>query len=71
MNQFISTDSRQIMDIDELKELLRASLIKKTKSQKVLEWFDVEFHTIYEAGRFRGLEDNYNLTKEFLNTKFD
>lgn len=70
MNQFISTDSRQIMDIDDLKELLRASLMKKTKSQKVLEWFDVEFHTIYEAGRFRGLEDNYNLTKEFLNTKF-
>lgn len=70
MTQFVSTDSRQIMEMDDLKELLRASLMKKTSSQKVLEWFDVEFHTMYEAGRFRGLEDNYKLTKEFLNTKF-
>lgn len=41
---------------DELKDLLRAGLKRKTKSKKVLEWFEFEFHTIYEAGRFNGVE---------------
>jgi len=59
-NIFVSQKETDIIEKDELKELLLRSLKKRTKSKKVLEWFEVEFHTIYEAGRFNGLETIYH-----------
>lgn len=47
------------MNQDDLKALLFKGLKKRTKSKKVLDWFDFEFHTIYEAGRFNGVETLY------------
>ncbi len=59
-NIFISEKETDILDKDELKELLIKGLKNKTKSKKVLEWFDFEFHTIYEAGKFNGIEIIYH-----------
>ncbi len=47
------------LEPEDLKQLLRKGLERKTKDKKVLEWFDFEFHTIYEAGKWKGLEDFY------------
>jgi len=48
---------------DELKALLMAGLKRQTKDKKVIEWFEFEFHTIWDAGKFNGFETIFNILK--------
>jgi len=52
-----------LLEEDELKERLMAGLKKKTKNKAILEWFDMEFHTIYEYGKWKGLEGLYKIAR--------
>ena len=48
------------MTENELKNVLFKNLSRISKSKKVQEWFDFEFHVIYEAGKWKGLESVYD-----------